>query len=63
MRDRLHAIPWAALQKAGDKHHFVLDIDRERLKKAPGFDSQHWPNMAEERWNSETRGFYGNPQR
>ncbi|MED5619000.1 PRC-barrel domain-containing protein [Ideonella sp. BN130291] len=63
MGDRLHAIPWAALQKDGDKAHLVLDIDKERLKKAPGFDSRHWPNMAEERWNSETRGFYANPQR
>jgi sporulation protein YlmC with PRC-barrel domain len=63
MGDRLHAIPWAALQKDGATSHFVLDIDKERLKKAPGFDSRHWPNMAEERWNSETRGFYANPQR
>jgi sporulation protein YlmC with PRC-barrel domain len=57
--DRLHAIPWTALQKDGEQNHFVLDMDKQRLSKAPGFDSKHWPNMAEERWNSETRGYYG----
>jgi sporulation protein YlmC with PRC-barrel domain len=52
--DRLHAIPWTALQQDGEQNHFVLDIDKQRLGKAPGFDAKHWPNMAEERWNSET---------
>lgn len=61
--DRLHAIPWSALQKDGQTPHFVLDIDRERLKRAPGFDSRHWPNMADERWNTETRNYYADPQR
>lgn len=63
MGDRMHAIPWTALQKDGENNYFVLDIDKERLKKAPGFDSKHWPNMADERWNADTRGYYSTPSR
>ena len=56
--DRLHAIPWAALQKSGEGRGFVLDIDRARLGKAPGFDAAHWPDMSDERWNEDTRSRY-----
>jgi sporulation protein YlmC with PRC-barrel domain len=59
--DRLHAIPWTALQKDDDRGYFVLDIDKQRLGQAPGFDSKHWPDMAEERWNSQNRSFYATP--
>lgn len=59
VRNRMHAIPWNALQKNSGDAHFLLDMDKERLAKAPGFDDKQWPNMADERWNSETRGHYG----
>lgn len=59
VRNRMHAIPWNALQTNTGDRHFLLDMDKDRLSKAPGFDNQQWPNMADERWNSETRGYYG----
>lgn len=61
--DRLHAIPWTALQKDTSSNHFVLDMDKQRLKDAPGFDSKHWPNFADEHWNTENRNHYANPSR
>lgn len=61
--DRMHAIPWTALQKDGTNNYFVLDMDKERLKSAPGFDSRHWPNMADERWNTDTRNYYSTTNR
>ena len=61
MRNRMHAIPWTAMQTNTGDRHFLLDMDKERLTRAPGFDDKQWPNMADERWNSETRGFYANP--
>lgn len=63
MGDRLHAIPWTALQKDAGNNYFVLDMSKEQLKSAPGFDSKHWPNMADERWNSENRNHYATPSR
>lgn len=56
--DRLHAVPWSALQTTSGNDR-VLDIDKDRLKRAPGFDSGNWPNLSDERWISENRRYYG----
>jgi hypothetical protein len=57
--DKLHAIPWAALLLDVERQRFVLDVDAERLKQAPGFDKEHWPTMADLRWANEVHAFYG----
>jgi sporulation protein YlmC with PRC-barrel domain len=59
--DRLHAVPWKALQPVANEDHFVLDIDRKRLQAAPGFPANAWPNFNDERWNSENRRAYPAP--
>lgn len=41
--NKLFAIPWRALHWARDKEYYVLDLDKDTLKKAPGFDKKHWP--------------------
>ena len=51
--DKLFAIPWGALTLDADRECFVLDIDQDRLKNAPGFDKDHWPSMADPTWASE----------
>ncbi|MDE2600199.1 MAG: PRC-barrel domain-containing protein [Rhodocyclaceae bacterium] len=57
--DKLFAIPWGALTLDASQKQFVLDIDKERLKAAPGFDKDHWPSMADSRWASEVHDYYG----
>src|SRR5512142_1244172 len=47
MGDKLFAIPWEALTLDEDEKHFVLNVDKEKLEKAPGFDKDKWPDMAE----------------
>ncbi len=59
MGDKLFAIPWHALTLDADRKCFILDVDRERLDKAPGFDKDRWPSMADERWATEVHQFYG----
>jgi len=61
LRDRMHAIPWQALQTNTGRDHFLLDMDKQQLKQAPGFDSKNWPDMADERWSADVRRHYGNP--
>lgn len=56
--DRLHAVPWSALQTSSGKDR-LLDIDKARLKEAPGFDSRSWPNLGDERWLNENRRYFG----
>jgi sporulation protein YlmC with PRC-barrel domain len=43
MGDKLFAIPWSAVSWSADKDYFVLNMDKEALKNAPGFDEDHWP--------------------
>lgn len=58
MGDRLFAVPWKALQLDTENKRFLLDVDVERLKDAPGFDKDHWPNMADPTWNSTVESYY-----
>lgn len=58
MGDRLFAVPWKALRLDRDNKRFVLDVDVERLKNAPGFDKDQWPNMADASWNSTVESYY-----
>ena len=58
MGDRLFAVPWKALKLDKENHCFRLDVDVERLKSAPGFDKDEWPNMADPTWNSTVESYY-----
>jgi sporulation protein YlmC with PRC-barrel domain len=42
--NKLFAIPWGALSLRPYEHAFNLDIDKEILEKAEGFDKDKWPN-------------------
>ncbi len=57
--DKLFAIPWEALKLNEDQKCFVLPIDKETLKKAPGFDKDHWPDMTNASWGNSIYMFYG----
>lgn len=61
MGDKLFAIPWAALALDADQQCFVLDLDKERLRNAPGFDKDHWPSMGDMRWASSIYEYYDTP--
>lgn len=55
---RLFAIPWEALQRDPENQCFKLDMDIEHLKKAPSFDKDDWPNMANTSWNSTVDSYH-----
>jgi hypothetical protein len=59
--ERLFAIPWDALTLDAARKCFVLDVDRDRLERAPGFDRDHWPAMADQRWAERVHQHYGVP--
>jgi len=58
--DKLFALPWNALHWNRDKSNYVLNIDQEILKKAPGFDKKHWPDSSDkwDQWRKEIEQFY-----
>jgi hypothetical protein len=56
--DKLFAIPWSALQLDTERKCFVLGATKEQLKRAEGFDKDHWPSMADQRWATSLHEFY-----
>jgi sporulation protein YlmC with PRC-barrel domain len=63
MGGKLFAIPWQALHLDTANRRFVLNVDRDRLKTAPGFNKDAWPNMADIQWAQEIHTFYGTDPR
>jgi sporulation protein YlmC with PRC-barrel domain len=59
--DKLFAIPWESLTLDTEEHTFILDVDKEVLKNAPGFDKDHWPDNAqyEAGWLLDIYEYYG----
>lgn len=53
--NKLFAIPWDALTLDAERRCFMLDIERERLDRSPGFDKSHWPSMPGPGWTSTDR--------
>ena len=57
--EKLFAVPWNALTVDTDNQRFVMDTNEERLKTAPGFDANNWPNMADSTWEKNINAYYG----
>lgn len=57
--EKLFAVPWGALAVDTKNKCFVMDTDEEQLKKAPGFDTDNWPNMADATWGKSVHAYYG----
>ena len=42
--EKLFSIPFGALKLDFNNQRFVLNVSKEVLEKAPGFNKEHWPN-------------------
>jgi sporulation protein YlmC with PRC-barrel domain len=56
---KLFAVPWDALTLDTKNKRFVLNAEKDRLKDAPGFDKDQWPNMSDQTWAKEIHSYYG----
>ena len=59
MGEKLFAVPWNALTLDTATKSFKLNVDKDRLKTAPGFDKDHWPNMADATWAQSIHTYSG----
>ncbi|MFN2301288.1 MAG: PRC-barrel domain-containing protein [Gammaproteobacteria bacterium] len=59
MGDKLFAVPWSALILDTKEKRFLLNLEKDRLKDAPGFDKDQWPNMRDENWANKVSSYYG----
>jgi hypothetical protein len=52
-------VPPDALDIDTENKCLILDCDKERLKDAPGFDKDHWPDFADETFGHRVYQYYG----
>jgi sporulation protein YlmC with PRC-barrel domain len=48
--NKLFAVPWGALTLSFHDRKFILNVSKETLKLAPGFDRDKWPEVADFGW-------------
>lgn len=56
--DKLFAIPMSRISVDTNNERCVLNVDKERLKDAPGFDKDNWPNTADPKWQTRINDYY-----
>src|SRR5471030_1758154 len=62
MGNKLFAVPWQSLELDTNNKRFILDASKDHLKTAPGFDKDHWPDMAGADFGAQIHGFYNTQQ-
>jgi len=56
--DKLFAVPMEALTSKADDQKFVLNVPKDTLKNAPGFNENNWPDFADATFRSNVNQFY-----
>ena len=59
MGDKLFAIPFQALQLDKPNKRLLLNVPKEKLENAPGFDKDNWPSTADRSWGADIHRHYG----
>jgi sporulation protein YlmC with PRC-barrel domain len=53
---KLFAVAWEALKMQPDGKTFVLNVSKETLDTAAGFEKDHWPQQPDPMLSASTRG-------
>ena len=60
MGNKLFAIPWTAFEFSNSENKLILNVDKEKLEAAPGFDKdEKWPDFADRTWGGGVYTYYG----
>jgi sporulation protein YlmC with PRC-barrel domain len=57
--DKLFAIPWDSLDIDMHNRVLVLDVPRDQLENAPGFDRENWPEQPDDEFIDSVYTHYG----
>lgn len=57
--EKLFAVPWDALTLDTEHKRFTLDVAKDKLETAPGFDKDDWPDMSDPTWEKGIHAYYG----
>ena len=61
--EKLFAVPWSSLKLDAENKRFTLNVSKEVLKSAPGFDKDDWPNFADPTFTKGIHDHYGTTTR
>ena len=59
MGDKLFAIPWGSFKVDEYNKELILNVDKDTLKNAPGFDKDNWPDFADPSMGAQIYSHYG----
>ena len=66
MGECLLAVPLNQMRLKEDQNHkerfFMINVSKEKLDKAPGFNKDHWPRLADPHWSQDIDKFYRTPE-
>jgi sporulation protein YlmC with PRC-barrel domain len=57
--DKFFAVPWDLLTVDTDSKEIVLDVSKETIENAPGFDKDNWPDTNDRAWIVDVYRYYG----
>lgn len=63
MGDKLFAVPFKAMRIDQEEKRAVLDVSKETLENAPGFDKNNWPDFADRSYTEEIHSHWGTTPR
>lgn len=58
MGEKLFAVPWNAITIDGKNEQLLLNVSKDQLKNAPGFDKDNWPNFADPAFTKKVSDYY-----
>lgn len=53
------AVPWEAMEFSFHDQKFILNVDKEFLKEAPGFEKENWPSVQDRHFALQVYQYYG----
>jgi sporulation protein YlmC with PRC-barrel domain len=59
MGDKLFAFPMGAFNQATDGDKLILNVDKSKLKAAPGFEAKYYPDWNAAKYNAEVDRYFG----
>jgi sporulation protein YlmC with PRC-barrel domain len=60
MGNKLFAMPWEAFEFSTTENKLILNVDKEKLKIAPGFEKgEKWPDFSDSMWGESIYNYYG----
>ncbi|MBZ0155660.1 MAG: PRC-barrel domain-containing protein [Alphaproteobacteria bacterium] len=57
--DKFFAVPPDVFEYSAVDDSLILNVDKNSLENAPGFDKENWPDMADRTWGAGIYSYYG----